>query len=598
LAGSCRIAPTPCLAALLLGLVVSSPSAEPVIREIRTLSNGGVRVVVTAEEGAYYVLRRGPSYRRIVTPVAVASAASNTVELEDRFALAPSATEFYVVQRLDLDRPHDLDGDGLDDAFELSNSTLLNPIAAGEQSADSDGDGLTNFDEGLLGTNPAAPDPAVRVTGRVVLPDGSPIADAEVIAYDHPLEHGLTDAEGRFRLDGVRVGTRPLRLGAGITVGGRRHRALVQVPLTAALDAEIGNVILRILTPASPVTATAGFAHSAVLKQDGTLWGWGSNREGALGQGAVPQVSAPVELVAGTRWKSIATSSTTRTVGVREDGTLWEWGNQQRVPVRVGEESSWTQTVTGDNHGVALRADGTLWTWGRNINGVIGDGTTANRLVPVPIPIGGEAVWTTISAWANHTVALQADGSLWIWGSNSHGQVGNGSRAGLVPAPTRIGGQTVWRAIAAGCFHTLAIRDDGSLWAWGDNQNRQLGDGTTTQRLAPVRIGASTRWRTLAAALFHSAALQDDGSLWVWGTERSGYLGLGAAPARTPTQVAGGHNWAALATGAEHTLAITTASQLWIWGNPIESRLGDPDRMAGTRPLPLNSPTDWRLPPP
>jgi hypothetical protein len=222
------------------------------------------------------------------------------------------------------------------------------------------------------------------------------------------------------------------------------------------------------------VKVSTGVSHSAGIREDGTLWAWGSNQYGQLG-----------------------------------DGT-----NTSRVrPVRISTADGWTSVSCGGFHTVALRADGTLWTWGYNINGQLGDGTTSNSSVPTQV--GSATAWSSASGGGNHTVALRSDGTLWAWGSNVAGQLGNGATTDRT-SPVQIGSATTWTSVAAGGLHTVALRGNGTLWAWGFNLYGQLGDGTTTQRNSPVQIGSTTTWSSVASGNYHTLALRTNGTLWAW----------------------------------------------------------------------------------
>ena len=133
------------------------------------------------------------------------------------------------------------------------------------------------------------------------------------------------------------------------------------------------------------------------------------------------------------------------------------------------------------------------------------------------------AVAPKIAAGAYHTLTIKADGSLWAWGENRFGQLGDGTTVNR-PLPVRIGTETDWVEISAGDYYSLALKTDGSLWAWGYNYDGQLADGTTVDKHSPVRIGTATDWAAIAAGGYHLIALKTDGSLWVWGDNNHGQL--------------------------------------------------------------------------
>jgi len=197
----------------------------------------------------------------------------------------------------------------------------------------------------------------------------------------------------------------------------------------------------------------------------------------------------------------------------------------------------------GSFHSVAV-SDGARWTWGRNSVGQLGDGTNTDSSAAVPVSDGG-INWVAVTAGGNDTVALKSDGTVWSWGSNSVGQLGNGTTLGSnvpVQVVTSVGGPALTNvaAVAAGSNHTVALKSDGTLWAWGNGLSGQLGNGTDINSNVPVQeFTKATDWVAVTAGNGHTVALKSDGSLWAWGANNHGQLGNGTninsnVPMRVP----------------------------------------------------------------
>ena len=332
----------------------------------------------------------------------------------------------------------------------------------------------------------------------------------------------------------------------------------------------------------------------------GTVWGVGSNGNGELGDDTTDDRSSPVQTICGgSNWVEI-NCGYYNIAGLKDDGTLWTWGKNNDGGLgdnTTVEKSSPVQTICGGTdwktmvvgtyweHCAAIKTDGTLWLWGHNNNGEIGDETTDDRSSPVQTICGGTD-WKQIACGGNHTAAIKNDGTLWMWGSNGggegdyYGQLGDNTDASKSSPIQTICGGTDWKSVSCGQDFTAAIKDNGTLWTWGDNGDGQLGDETSDNKSSPVQtIAGGTDWKQISCGDNHMIAIKNDGTCWTWGKNNNGQLGDETTNNRSsPIQtVAYGTDWKQVDAGQDHSAAIKNDGTCWVWGDNGNGRLGVDD---------------------
>ncbi len=275
--------------------------------------------------------------------------------------------------------------------------------------------------------------------------------------------------------------------------------------------------------PPAGVTVKGGPAIATIVDDDpapANAQSWGTNAHGGLGDPSVSTdfVRTPRQVAGSYAMASTPATliSGERTIAVGNDGTLWAWGDNgqgalgdgtfddHHVPEQIGTDTDWSAVSAGSSHTLALKTDGTLWGWGGDDFGALGDGNDSGS-VPNPTQIGTDTDWASASAGANNSLAVKTDGTLWAWGNNTYGQLGTGDS---VPntitfhaLPTQVGTDTDWASASAGGqftsrAHSVGIKTDGTLWTWGDNSHGELGTDAPNQHDAPIQVGTDTDWAT------------------------------------------------------------------------------------------------------
>ncbi|WP_058625283.1 RCC1 domain-containing protein [Microbacterium testaceum] len=362
-------------------------------------------------------------------------------------------------------------------------------------------------------------------------------------------------------------------------------------------------------------TISAGGAASFGVAPDGSLWAWGADSSGQLGNGQAavrPSLSpARVEALwdAGVQVTQVSAGSRAA-FAVASDGSVWAWGSggggvlgdgdasaDVSAPVRV--DALWnagarvTQVSAAERYVLALANDGSVWAWGSGEGAVLGD-RDASRHFSAPVRV--DALWgagvraTQISAGESHALAVASDGSVWSWGSGAWGVLGDGVASGHSSQPLRV--NSLWDAgvrmtqVSAGVWHSVAVALDGSVWAWGSGRFGRLGDGIVSEHVSgPVRLDAmwdaGVRATQVSAGPMHSLAVASDGSLWSWGSGETGLLGDGdesdhvSAARRVDALWDAGKRITQSSAGDQHSLAVASDGSVWAWGDGWTGQLGN-----------------------
>lgn len=355
-------------------------------------------------------------------------------------------------------------------------------------------------------------------------------------------------------------------VGSIASASGRWRRQL-SVVLAALLVASLAWISLPVRAASDP----------------GTIWTWGANGFGQLGDGTTSAHLSPAQ-VPGLTGIIDVHGGREHIVALNESGTVYTWGSNQHGQIGMGTVGGTRPTpfqvpgiadaiavTTGHYHSMALRSDGSVWAWGYNAFGQLGDGTTTRRTSPVRV--SGAHVFVAIAAGRDMSYAIRADGTLWGWGLNTEGQLGDGTTTNRT-TPVRVGTLANVVDVAGGRDHGLAVLANGTMWAWGWNQYGQLGDGTTTNRTAPVQIG--TGYRQVIAGAHHSFGLRTDGSVWSWGRNYRSALGDGTTASRTqPVRVLGVDDAVKIGTGRDHGMAVLADGTVRAWGYNAFGQIGD-----------------------
>ena len=299
------------------------------------------------------------------------------------------------------------------------------------------------------------------------------------------------------------------------------------------------------------LAVSCGGSHSAAINSDRTLWGWGINDAGQAGSdyghpvpiGTYPYVGYPERIAQGS-WIHVACGRR-HSFAIRSDRTLWGWGDSSDGQIKNASFFTSPALVNmslgpvlfegirdvscGWFHTAAVKMDGSIWTWGRNIDGQLGNGITSNNSRNSPGQVGEDYDWDSVSCGSNHCAALKRDGTLWTWGRGTEGQLGLGSTVQGATVPTQVGSDR-WKKVSCGSYFTAGIKIDGTLWTWGHNIWDQLGLGSsyslTDEVPSPTIVSSpNVTWNDISCSEVFMVGLGDSSASFSGDVVSAGIVG-------------------------------------------------------------------------
>ena len=346
---------------------------------------------------------------------------------------------------------------------------------------------------------------------------------------------------------------------------------------------------------------------------------WGLNHKGQNDHNSEAKYSSPTQ-VTGSTWAYLSNANNNDSyhmIATRTDGTLWSWGDNNNGQLGLNENgpsrksspvqipgTTWNSGQLAREHtaSFARKTDGTLWAWGYNAYGELGDNSTIPKSSPIQIPGSG---WRTVAAGSGSVFATKVDNSLWSWGNGAHGALAHNNDT-TISSPKQVGiahdistsyvYSTEPGHLAAGGQNFAVIRTDGSLWMCGVNEYGTFGNNAKAKRSSPIQVGESKDWSNVGMTQRSVAAIKTDGTLWVWGSNMEGRLGLNqsepaSAGNSSPTQIhGGGTTWETVIGGQTHLMATKKDGTLWTWGNGGNGMLGLNEGPGNNRSSPTQIP--------
>jgi alpha-tubulin suppressor-like RCC1 family protein len=438
--------------------------------------------------------------------------------------------------------------------------------------------GTTQVTIGFTQTSTGLPAPAKTLALVVNPPPGPSIRTTSLPnAVQNTAYHALLEASGGAAGTwSVSGGVLPLGLVLNASTGaiggstiavGTYHLTFHFTNTDGSAEAKINLQVVAFAADEHDAIVSAGGSSTCRISQDQTLWCWGSDDSGQLGDGGTLLVDPPGQLTP------------------KKIGTATDW-----TAISVS-----TDPLSNEAHACGLR--GTVaYCWGSDAHGMLGNGAGTAGSQTAPGAVTGSLAWQSISAGYTSTCGVTTGGKLYCWGDNSFGQLGTGT--GDEADPAQVGTDTNWESVSTGYTSSCAVKDNGSLFCWGANSRGQLGIGSTDSQATPAQVGTAT-WSGIEVGTGFACGRQVDGTLWCWGPSSNGQLGNNqtdnnaSTDVKSPLEVGSATDWTSLSAGGGHTCAVNLDGELWCFGANSTYQLGDTTTTTRAVATQTGSATDW-----